>query len=54
MGLRKTGGRNNHGRTTVWHRGGGSKRLYRFVRAPQPLLRSILLESQACTCSTGP
>ncbi|CAL8468129.1 g7668 [Coccomyxa elongata] len=31
MGLRKTGGRNNFGRTTVWHRGGGSKRLYRFV-----------------------
>lgn len=34
MGLRKTGGRNNHGRTTVWHRGGGSKRLYRFVSLP--------------------
>ena len=32
MGLRKSGGRNSSGRTTVWHRGGGSKRLYRFVR----------------------
>ncbi|EIE20667.1 ribosomal protein L2 [Coccomyxa subellipsoidea C-169] len=31
MGLRKSGGRNNQGRTTVWHRGGGSKRLYRFI-----------------------
>ncbi|KAK9826501.1 hypothetical protein WJX81_007087 [Elliptochloris bilobata] len=30
-GLRKSGGRNNHGRITVWHRGGGSKRLYRHV-----------------------
>jgi len=30
-GLRKSGGRNNHGRITVWHRGGGSKRLYRQV-----------------------
>ena len=30
-GLRKSGGRNSHGRITVWHRGGGSKRLYRQV-----------------------
>jgi large subunit ribosomal protein L2 len=30
-GLTKTGGRNNHGRTTAWHRGGGHKRKYRFV-----------------------
>jgi large subunit ribosomal protein L2 len=30
-GLTKTGGRNNHGRTTVWHRGGGHKRRYRLV-----------------------
>jgi large subunit ribosomal protein L2 len=30
-GLSKSGGRNNHGRTTVYHRGGGHKRTYRFV-----------------------
>ncbi len=30
-GLTKTGGRNNQGRTTVWHRGGGHKRRYRLV-----------------------
>jgi len=30
-GLRKTGGRNNTGQITCWHRGGGCKRLYRFV-----------------------
>jgi len=30
-GLRKAGGRNNRGRMTVRHRGGGHKRLYRAV-----------------------
>src|SRR3712207_1617154 len=30
-GLSKTGGRNNHGRVTAWHRGGGHKRRYRLV-----------------------
>jgi large subunit ribosomal protein L2 len=30
-GLRKTGGRNNLGRITIWHRGGGHKRLYRVI-----------------------
>ena len=30
-GLRKTGGRNNLGRITIWHRGGGHKRLYRII-----------------------
>ncbi len=25
------GGRNNHGRITVWHRGGGNKKLYRII-----------------------
>ena len=30
-GLTKTGGRNNTGRTTSWHRGGGHKRRYRFI-----------------------
>jgi large subunit ribosomal protein L2 len=29
--LKKTGGRNNHGRVTVRHRGGGHKRLYRVI-----------------------
>lgn len=29
--LRKTGGRNNAGRVTSWHRGGGHKRRYRSV-----------------------
>jgi large subunit ribosomal protein L2 len=30
-GLSKKGGRNNHGRTTAYHRGGGHKRSYRMV-----------------------
>jgi len=30
-GLSQSGGRNNHGRTTVWWRGGGHKRSYRVV-----------------------
>jgi large subunit ribosomal protein L2 len=30
-GLRQTGGRNNHGRITIWQRGGGHKRRYRLV-----------------------
>jgi hypothetical protein len=30
-GLRKKAGRNNTGRITVWHQGGGHKRLYRRV-----------------------
>jgi large subunit ribosomal protein L2 len=30
-GLIKTGGRNNTGRITMWHQGGGAKRLYRIV-----------------------
>lgn len=29
--LKKTGGRNNSGRITVWHKGGGHKRTYRIV-----------------------
>ncbi|MCD6221025.1 50S ribosomal protein L2 [bacterium] len=31
VGLKKTGGRNNLGRITVRHRGGGHKRLYRII-----------------------
>ncbi len=30
-GLRKSGGRNNHGRITIRHRGGGHKRRYRMI-----------------------
>jgi large subunit ribosomal protein L2 len=29
--LRKTGGRNNSGHVTVWHRGGGNRRTYRII-----------------------
>jgi len=29
--LKKSGGRNNHGRTTAWCRGGGHKRRYRLI-----------------------
>ena len=31
VGLKKTGGRNNMGRITSWHRGGGAKQLYRVI-----------------------
>jgi ribosomal protein L2 len=34
--LKKTGGRNNLGRITVRHRGGGHKRRYRLIRTVQP------------------
>jgi large subunit ribosomal protein L2 len=30
-GLTKSGGRNNQGRTSMWHRGGGHKRTYRII-----------------------
>ena len=30
-GLNRSGGRNNTGRITMWHQGGGAKRLYRVV-----------------------
>ena len=30
-GLKKSGGRNNFGRVTSWHRGGGHKRKYRDI-----------------------
>jgi len=29
--MRKRGGRNNYGRVTAWHRGGGHKRRYRLI-----------------------
>ncbi|MEK7196105.1 MAG: 50S ribosomal protein L2 [Nitrospirota bacterium] len=29
--IKKTGGRNNNGRVTVWQRGGGNKRVYRII-----------------------
>ena len=31
IGISKTGGRNNTGRVTSWHRGGGHKRKYRII-----------------------
>jgi large subunit ribosomal protein L2 len=31
QGLSKSGGRNNLGRVTMWHRGGGHKRTYRVI-----------------------
>ena len=31
QGLNKTGGRNNSGHVTSWHRGGGHKRKYRLI-----------------------
>jgi large subunit ribosomal protein L2 len=31
VGLSKSGGRNNQGRISMWHRGGGHKRSYRLV-----------------------
>ncbi|MDF2965589.1 MAG: rplB [Rickettsiaceae bacterium] len=31
VGLKKTGGRNNLGRTTCWNKGGGHKRLFRVI-----------------------
>ncbi|NCO24856.1 MAG: 50S ribosomal protein L2, partial [bacterium] len=31
VGLKKNGGRNNRGRLTVRHQGGGSKRKYRII-----------------------
>ena len=30
-GKNQSGGRNNHGRVTSWHRGGGHKRRYRMI-----------------------
>ena len=30
-GKKQTGGRNNHGRVTSWHRGGGHKKKYRII-----------------------
>src|SRR5688572_11755826 len=31
VGLNKSGGRNNQGRVSMWHRGGGHKRSYRVI-----------------------
>ena len=30
-GINKSGGRNNSGKITMWHRGGGHKRRYRII-----------------------
>lgn len=37
--LKKTGGRNNSGRITVWQRGGGHKRAYRIIDFKRDKLR---------------
>lgn len=40
-GLNSKGGRNNHGRITVRHRGGGAKRLYRKIDFKRKKLDSV-------------
>ena len=40
IGLSKSGGRNNTGRVTSWHRGGGHKRKYRIIDFKRKLLDS--------------
>jgi len=43
-GISKTGGRNNNGRITAYHRGGGHKRLYRLVdfkRSVQDIVATV-------------
>ena len=39
--LKKTGGRNHHGKITAWHRGGGNKRKYRIIDFKRNLDDSI-------------
>ncbi|MEK7542427.1 MAG: 50S ribosomal protein L2 [Patescibacteria group bacterium] len=36
--LKRTGGRNNRGRITMWHRGGGARKLYRKIMFGQTQL----------------
>ena len=55
-GLTKTGGRNNTGRITMWHKGGGAKRLYRVVDfkrtkfdMPAVVERILILRQEGCT-----
>ena len=45
--LKKTGGRNNRGRVTMWQRGGGNSRKYRIIdfkrdKAGVPAVVSLL------------
>lgn len=39
-----TGGRNNKGRITSWHRGGGHKKLYRFIDFKRSLKGEAIVE----------
>ena len=43
VGGRKSGGRNNKGRVTVWKRGGGHARRYRFIDFTKVGLPLLLL-----------
>ena len=44
-GLHKTGGRNNKGRLTVRHRGGGHKRLYRIIDFTRNIESTAIVQS---------
>ena len=51
--LRKSGGRNNHGRITTRHRGGGERRAYRtidFKRAVRSGVNRVRSESFSTNC----
>ena len=44
-GMSKSGGRNHSGQTTVWHRGGGARKVYRrvdFTRSPVEAMSEVL------------
>jgi large subunit ribosomal protein L2 len=43
-GVHHTGGRNHTGRTTVWHKGGGHKRLYRLIDFRRALQAESVVE----------
>jgi len=53
-GLSKSGGRNNAGRITVRHRGGGHKRRYRLVDFRRRKLGVGALVERLSTIRTGP
>lgn len=52
VGLRSTGGRNNHGRITVRHRGGGHKRRYRIIDFKRRIVdvRVGVARAPVCVC----
>lgn len=45
-GLKKTGGRNNYGRVTSRHRGGGHKRRYRIIDFKRQIKKGLILTTQ--------